>query len=98
MPGNETPFLPTCSNGIGALFLRVSNGLKRFIPEVHRGYYGIRDISALNGLLERMAPIESSLRLAMHINYAKSLAAHFPENRGTALEIGHGKTASPRSL
>ena len=70
------------------------DSFRRFIG----GYYGIRDIAALSGLLERTAPIESSLRLAMHINYARALAPHFPENRGTALEIGHGKTGLTAQL
>lgn len=60
--------------------------------------YGISDASSLEKPLETMEPWDSSLRLGMHINYAGALAEHFPENRGAALEIGHGKTGITAQL
>jgi SAM-dependent methyltransferase len=60
--------------------------------------YGLDDTSFLVEGLNKIAPWEPSLRIAMHINYAKELAAHFPKNTGTALEIGHGKTGMTAQL
>lgn len=62
------------------------------------GEYGLEDTARLEAGLSRMNRWEPSIRLAMHINYARSLALHFPENRGTALEIGHGRTGMTAQL
>ena len=55
-------------------------------------HHGISDPDKLNEPLLKMAEYDSSLQLAKQLNHARSLAEHFPEHRGTALEIGHGRT------
>ena len=57
-----------------------------------RGEYGLSDPRTLHEALESMQEYESSLRLAMHLNYARKLCDHLPEARNMALEIGHGAT------
>lgn len=75
---------------------------KRFDRNAFRsfilGEYGLDNTAQLEAGLERMSRWEPSIRLAMHINYARSLAAYFPETRGAALEIGHGRTGMTAQL
>lgn len=75
---------------------------RRFDREAFRsfilGEYGLGDLTGLEAGLARMRRWDSSIRLAMHINYAGHLAPHFPETRGAALEIGYGKTGMTAQL
>jgi len=60
--------------------------------------YGLDEMGGLADKLDNMREWERSIRLAMHINHVRYLAPYFPENRGAALEIGHGKTGITAQL
>ncbi len=55
-------------------------------------HHGLNDPDKLHEPLLKMTGYDSSLQLAKQLNHARSLAEHFPEHKGTALEIGHGRT------
>lgn len=55
-------------------------------------YYQLKEPDLLETAVKKMARHDSSLRLAKHVNYARRLCGHLPENRQMGLEIGFGKT------
>lgn len=57
--------------------------------------YGLNNSTFLTRELTRMEPWDSSLRLAMHINYARSLADYFPLHRGPLWKLDMAEPASP---